>query len=92
MVKIDDEYLINATDSCYTLEFRNTVKNRDSKNYGKETRSIQGYYTSIEKTLMGYIRFKTRKFVASEQLDDIKILIEKINEIEEYLKENFKGV
>ena len=48
MVKIDDEYIINANESCYTLERISNIEDVNSKNYGKEVRTIYGYYTSIE--------------------------------------------
>ena len=41
MVKIDDEYIINANESCYTLEKISNIEDTDSKNYGKEVRTIQ---------------------------------------------------
>lgn len=92
MIKIDEEYLINANESCYTLETINTVQDVESKNYGKETRSIQGYYTSIEEALKGYIKCKTRKYIAQVNNNTIYDLISYIKDLEKVLKDNFKGV
>lgn len=92
MIKIDDEYLINATDSCYTLETVSTVQDTESKNYGKETRIIQGYYTSIEGTLNGYLKCKTRKYIAQADTKTIYDLIDYIKELEKIIKDKFKEV
>lgn len=92
MIKIDDEFLINATDSCYTLETINTVQDTESKNYGKETRTIQGYYTSIENALNGYLKCKTRKYVGLADTKTIHDLINYIKELEEIIKDNFRGL
>ena len=45
MIKIDDEYLINANESCYTLERKTKIKDTNSKNYSKEVNEMEGYYT-----------------------------------------------
>lgn len=92
MIKIDEEYILNANESCYTLETISTVQDTESKNYGKETRTIQGYYTSIENALKGYIKVKTRKYISSETTNTLNELLKKINEIEAELKNKFKNI
>ncbi len=92
MIKIDEEYILNANESCYTLETMSTVQDTESKNYGKETRTIQGYYTSIENALKGYIKAKTRKYISSETTNTLNELLKKINEIEAELKNKFKNI
>lgn len=92
MIKIDEEYILNANESCYTLETISTVQDTESKNYGKETRTIQGYYTSIENALKGYIKAKTRKYISSEKTNTLNELLKKINEIESELKNKFKNI
>ena len=75
MIKIDEEYILNANESCYTLETMSTVQDTESKKYGKETRTIQGYYTSIENALKGYIKAKTRKYISSETTNTLNELL-----------------
>ena len=91
MVKIDDEYLINANESCYTLEKISTIEDTSSQNYGKETRTIQGYYTTIESALNGYIKVKTRKYISKDTENNMKELLSEIKNLKEYLKETTGG-
>lgn len=92
MIKIDEEYIINANESCYTLETTSTIQDINSKNYGKETRTIQGYYTSIEGALKAYLKFKTREYVALVDKKTIYDLMDYIKDLEKQVKEKFKGV
>ena len=91
MVKIDDEYLINANESCYTLEKISTIEDTNSQNYGRETKTIQGYYTTIEGALNGYIKVKTRKYISKDTENNIKELLNEIKNLKEYLKETIGG-
>ena len=91
MVKIDDEYLINANESCYTLEKKSTIEDTESQNYGKETKTIQGYYTTIESALNGYIKVKTRKYISKDTENSMKELLNEIKNLKEYLKETIGG-
>ena len=87
MVKIDDEYIINANESCYTLEKIGQVEDVESQNYGKETKTIQGYYTTIENALNGYIKVKLRKYISSETENTMKELLEQIRKLQKYIKQ-----
>ena len=87
MVKIDDEYIINANESCYTLEKIGQVEDVESQNYGKETKVIQGYYTTIENALNGYVKVKLRKYVSSETENTMKELLEQIRKLQKYIKQ-----
>ena len=92
MVNIDNEYIINANESCYTLERKSTVQDAESKNYGKETKIVEGYYTSIESALMGYMKAKTRKYISSENENCLKELLDEVKKMQKYLKEKFGEV
>ena len=87
MVKIDDEYIINANESCYTLEKIGQVEDVESQNYGKETKTIQGYYTTIENALNGYVKVKLRKYISSETENTMKELLNQIEKLETYIKQ-----
>ena len=92
MIKIDDEYLINATESCYTLEKVAAIQDTESKNYGKETKIIQGYYTSMQNALKGYLKCKMRKFVGQESKNTINDVIKYLERLEKSLKDMFGDV
>ena len=92
MVKIDDEYIINANESCYTLEKISTIEDTDSQNYGKEVKTIQGYYTSIENALNGYIKVKTRKYISKDTENSLQELLNEIKNTRNYIKEKIGGI
>lgn len=92
MIAIDDEYVINANESCYTLERKNTVQDVESKNYGKEIKTIEGYYTTVESALKGYIKTRTRKYISSENENSLKELIDEIKKMANYLKEKLGDI
>lgn len=81
MIKIDDEYLINANESCYTLERKTTIKDTNSKNYGKEVNEIEGYYTSIDGALNGYLKVKMRKYISKEKENTIQEAIKELERL-----------
>ena len=92
MIKIDDEYIINANENCYTLERISKIEDVNSKNYGKETKTIQGYYTTIENALNGYIKCKTRKYISKETENTFLELINMIKNLENNINQRLKGV
>ena len=53
---------------------------------GKETKTIQGYYTTIESALNAYIKIKLRKFVSDEVEISIRELTDKIESLKQYIK------
>lgn len=92
MINIDNEYYIKANDNCFTLEKKGTIQEEKSKNYGKETFVIQGHYTSIENTLKGYMKIKTRKFVASEDENTLTELLKEIEKQNNFIIDIVKEV
>ena len=93
MIKITDNYFINATSNCYILHERVKVQDEKSKNFGQDTYKELGYYTTIDSLLKGFVKVKTREFISkSEQknLSDLIIEIHKLNDTIE--KFNLKGV
>lgn len=86
MVKITDRFYINATSNCYTLQEKTTVQDENSENYGKEIYKDLGYYTSIENCLQGILKTTTREFIAQEQENSVKELIEQVKLQNDFLK------
>lgn len=85
MIKIDNDYLINANESCYTLERKTTIKDANSKNYGNEARTIEGYYTSIAGALEGYMKIRTREYVSKKEENTLKELLQEIQKTREFI-------
>lgn len=91
MIKIDNEYIINANENCYTLEKIGKIEDINSKNYGNETRTIYGYYTTLENSLKGYVEAKTRKYVSAKTFNTLQELITQIKQTREVVKNLMKG-
>ena len=87
MLRIDEEYIINATDNCYTLENINTVQDINSKNYGQQIRIIKGYYTSMQGALKGYLKYKMRKYVGQASETTLNDFIKYLNKLENVIKD-----
>lgn len=92
MIKIDNEYRINANDNCYSLERLGKVEDENSKNYGKETIITCGYYTTIESALNGYMKRQVRSFIANSKLETIERLEEYIVNLGDFIKSKFKDM
>ena len=48
MIKVTDRFYITANSNSYTLQEKTTVKDVESKKYGKEVFRDIGYYQTIE--------------------------------------------
>ena len=92
MIKINDEYYINANANCYILQRLGIIQDKDSKNYGEESRENLGYYPTLNGALNGLIKFETRKFIAKEDINTLKDLQKEINKIEGIIKKACEGL
>lgn len=92
MVILDEEYSIGANENCYTLDRKIIVQDKDSKNYGKETTVIEGYYTTIDSAILGYIKLKTRQYINKNTKNTLNELLEEVNRLSDYIKEKFGKV
>ena len=90
MVKINEKYYIDADTNNYTLKEKTIVtsKNGEKSDGYKDL----GYYTTLDSLFNGIVKYETRKFISETEDSTIKELLNKINEIETFLKEQFKGV
>lgn len=86
MVKITDRFYINANANCYSLTEKTTVKDIESKNYGKEIFKDIGYYSDLESCLKGILKTTTREFISSEEINDVKELKEQVKLTREYIQ------
>ena len=92
MIILDDKYIITADENNYRLEIKNTVQETTSKNYGKEITTVQGYYSTIESALNGYIKTRTRKYISQETQNSLDELLKEIKRYEKIIEDNLKKV
>ena len=85
MIKIDENFYIDADDNCYTLKEKTKVKDKKSKNYGEEVWKVCGFYVDLESLLNGFLKVKTREFVSSNE-KEIKDLVKEIKAQTDYIK------
>lgn len=89
MIILDNKYIITADESNYRLEVKSTVQETTSKNYGKETTTVQGYYSTIESALNGYIKARTRKYIAKDTEHTLNELLEEIKLFQDIVRDIF---
>lgn len=92
MIKINDEYYINAIPTCIVLQRVYTIQDKDSKNYGEEARENLGYYSNIESALDGLLKHETRKFIAKEDINTLQDLKKELTKIEKMIKKACEGL
>ena len=85
MIKIDDNFFIDADSNSYTLKEKDKIQDKKSKNYGEEVFRDRGYYVTLEGVLNGYLKAQTREFVQNNEAD-IKELIKEIKKQTEFVK------
>ena len=92
MIILDDKYIITADENNYRLEIKNTIQETTSKNYGKEITTVQGYYSTIESALNGYIKVRTRKYISQETQNSLDELLKEVKRYEKIIEDNLKKV
>ena len=85
MIKIDDNFFIDADSNSYTLKEKDKIQDKKSKNYGEEVFRDRGYYVTLEGVLNGYLKAQTRDYVQNNETD-IKELIKEIKKQTEFVK------
>ena len=85
MIKITDRFYINATTNCYSLQEKTTIQDENSKNFGQEIFKDLGYYTTIEQCLNGFLKVKTREYIAKDTINSIQDLKKEIKKTQELL-------
>ena len=86
MIKITDKYYITADINCYKLIEKSTIKDENSKNYGKNTFKDIGYYSSIEMCLRGFKKVITKEYCSKETENTLKELLQEIKKQNEFIK------
>lgn len=96
MIKINDEYFIDATSNCYILQRfvgnAETSKEKQEKQKKKNLYDALGYYPTIEGALNGIIKTETRKFIGKEDINTLKDLLEKVTEVRQVIEKACEGL
>lgn len=92
MVILDEEYSIGANENCFTLDRKSIIQDKDSKNYGKETITVEGYYSTVDSAIRGYLKLKTRQFVNKDTENTLKDLLNEIDRLSNYIKDKLGKV
>ena len=92
MIILDDKYIITADENNYRLEIKSIIQETTSKNYGKEITTVQGYYSTIESALNGYIKARTRKYISQETQNTLDELLKEIEQYKKVIEDKFKKV
>lgn len=89
MIMIDEKYYIDADDKNYILQEKSIVKDEKSKNYGKETFKILGYFGKLDNVLKYLIDLNIKEYVSKNRTNTLEQLIKKINSIEKSMEKKF---
>lgn len=92
MIKIDDEYVLNAYEHGYILQKKSTIQDTESQNYGKTIYTNPKYYTTLESALNGYVQAKTRKYISKEAEQSLEELIQEVKGLQQHIEKISKGV
>ena len=90
MIQITDRFYITADTHCYTLQEKTIIKDENSKNYGNEIYKDLGYYVTIESAIKGMIKILTREYMSKKEVNTLKELQEKIEELYKLFEGKFK--
>lgn len=85
MIKIDENFFIDADSNSYTLKEKDKIQDKKSKNYGEEVFRDRGYYVTLDGVLNGYLKAQTRDYVQNNDVD-VKELIKEIKKQTEFVK------
>ena len=90
MIKINDKYYIDADTRNYTLKEKTIIKSKD----GIESDGFKdlGFYTTLDSLFNGLMKTELRAFISESDNETIEKLLNKIQEIEKFLKDKLKEV
>lgn len=86
MIKINKEYFIDSDSLNFILK-KNVVSQKENKDYVQ----IVGFYQTLEQTLKGYLKYKSREFVNKKEYNSIEEYLNYIQEEDKKLKDILKG-
>lgn len=86
MIEINERFYIGATQNQYVLKEKSTIKNKNSKNYGKTVYKDLGFYNELDGLLEGLLKVEIREFISEEGIKSLNDLIKQIKSIKKELK------
>lgn len=69
MIRINDDYVINANDDCYMLQQDMHTTYKDKKGVECKKYKTIGYYTTLCKALEGAKELFARKLISANEMD-----------------------
>ena len=84
MIKINDDFYIDADSNCYTLKEKTVVKDEKSKKFGEEVFKDRGYYVTLEGILNGFLKAQTRDWI-NKNGGYIKDLLKEVQKQNEFI-------
>ena len=90
MVKINEKYYMDADSRNYTLKETAIIKSKD----GTETEGFKelGFYTNLECLCNGVIKTELRTYIKESENATIEDLLNKLKEIESFIKEKLGNI
>lgn len=85
MIKIDENFYIDADSNSYVLKEKYIIQDEKSKRQGEEAFKDKGYYVSLEGTLNGYLKTQTREWINNND-GDVKDLIKEVENQNKFIK------
>ena len=82
MLKINNRFRVDADDHQFMLKEFSKVQDKESKNYGKETSNVIGYFTTIEGALSYLEKLLLRRAVNKKNYN-LKTIVGEIRKIHE---------
>lgn len=85
MIKINDEYYIDADANTYMLKQVHYVKTKEGEE--KRQDATIGYYSTVDIALKGYLKHKSREIVNKKEFENISEYLSYIEKLDKELKE-----
>jgi len=80
MIKINDKYIIDADENQFIVKEIGVVQDEKSKNYGEETQTTLGYYSTLEQAAKGLEKILQRRAIRIKDYT-LKEFVEEIQKI-----------
>lgn len=90
MIKYRDNFIIDADEHSLIIKEIGTVQDENSKNFGEETITTLGYYTTLEGALLGLEKILIRRSI-KDKSHTLKSIVEEIRALHKELNNLIKG-
>ena len=82
MLKINNKFRVDADEQQFMLKEFSKIQDKESKNYGKETCNVIGYFATIEGALSYLEKLLLRRAVSKRNYN-LKTIVAEIRKIHE---------